>query len=65
MVSTNHTASVPLEIDREPSAVLAEMAEVVEEVAETVSDHGATHDVTLSDDLVGRSRQIVDPHGRI
>ena len=57
VVSTNHTASVPLEIDREPSVVLAEVAEVVEEVAETVSDHGPTHDVTLSDDF-GRPARV-------
>ena len=56
MVSTNHAASVPLEIDREPSAVLAEVAEVVDEVAENFSDHGS-REVTLSDDF-GRPARV-------
>jgi glycosyltransferase involved in cell wall biosynthesis len=57
MVSTDHAASVPLEMDRAPSSVLAEVAEVVEEIAETVSDRGFTHEVTFSDDF-GRPPRI-------
>jgi dolichol-phosphate hexosyltransferase len=51
VVSTDHTARVPLEFGRAPSSVLAEVAEVVEELAETFSDRDSAHEVTLSNDF--------------